>query len=348
MPSANISISKAIVDAMKKNKMEVSLLSDDDSPCTVSSYVSTGCLALDVVMGGGIPVGRMTEMFGEPSSGKSLIAAQIAAIAQEQGSIVAYADTETAVSKAMMSKLGVNIDELIYASPDEVEEVFQFFDYALDVKAKLAPEAFLLMIWDSVAATSSEAEMAKDYGDLGYPSQARIISQSLRKITRRISKENAAMLFLNQTRLKLGVMYGDKVATFGGKAISFHASVRVELKLTSKLKVGAGKQKRIVGMNTRATVVKNKVAAPFKACILPIYFGGGIDDDNASYTWLRDNGFIEGTAAMELHLEDKTIKFKKAQWAAVYDKYYDNIAAMMLATIEDEDFSNAEEDEEEG
>lgn len=345
MSKSDESTAKKIVAAMRKKKMDVSILSDDDSPCTVSSYIPTGCLALDAIIGGGLPVGRMTEMFGDPSSGKSLIAAQIAAIAQEEGNIVAYADTETAVSKAMMEKVGVNVGELIYASPDTVSDVFDFFDYALDMKAQIDPEAMLLMVWDSIAATSSKAEMERDYGDVGYTTQSREISQSLRKITRKISKMNAVMLFLNQTRTKIGVMYGDKTATFGGKAVSFHASVRIELSLANKLKVVSGKRKRIVGMNTRATIVKNKVAVPFKSCILPIYFGDGVDDAMASYIWLREAGHIEGTTAMQLHLTDKTVNFKKSQWNAVYDKYFNNIAEVMLAQ-DDDNYANIQESSE--
>jgi recombination protein RecA len=347
MTAKSFSIARNMVAAMRKKEMEVSLLSDDTSPCTVSSFVSTGCVALDVIMGGGLPVGRMTEMFGDPSSGKSLIAAQMAAVTQEDGGIVAYADTETAVSKAMMHKVGVNVDELIYASPDTVDEVFKFFDYALELKMKMAPEAFLLMIWDSVAATSSSAEMDKDYGDVGYLTHARVISQALRKITRKISKEKTGMLFLNQTRDKLGVMFGEKTATFGGKAISFHASVRVQLSLANKLKVIDGKRKRIVGMNTRAVVVKNKVAAPFKETILPIYFGDGIDDPLASYLWLKDNGFITTSGSSQtLELpEYEPIKFSKNAWNGIYDSSFDAIAETMMATIEDDFASNEVEED---
>jgi recombination protein RecA len=341
-----MTVAADIVKALKKLKLDVSLLSADDSPCTVDAWISTGCVALDVIMGGGLPVGRLTEMFGEPSSGKSLVAAQIAAVAQEEGYIVAYADTETAVSKAMMAKIGVNIDELIYASPDTIQEVFDFFEKTLDTIAEVAPDKLVVMIWDSVAATSSKAEMEKEWGNVGYLDHARIISQSLRKFTRRISKEQVALLFLNQTREKLGVLFGDKIATFGGKAVSFHSSVRVQLDLMNKLKVKDGKRAKIVGMNTRAVVIKNKVAMPFKDTMLPIYFGNAIDDPLASYNWLLANGYITGSAVKTLNIGNIELKFKKTTWRRLYDKHFDVIANAMLDSI-DSDVESVEQEESE-
>lgn len=333
--------------AKKKRVIDIELLSAEDSPCKVTEWISTGCVVLDAIMGGGVPIGRMVEMFGEPSSGKSLIAAQIAATAQDAGILVAYADTETTVSDAMMRKLGVNVDELIYTSPDTVEDVFEFFDQAIETKRKIDPDNALLLIWDSIAATSSLAEMEKDYGETGYLTQARIISQSLRKITRKISKDRVALLFLNQTREKIGVMFGDKVTTFGGKAVAFHASVRVQLILANKLKSVTGKHKnKIVGMNTRAVVVKNKVAMPFMDALLPIYFGKAIDDVEASYLWLDDNGFINGGGSWRtIKLREEEVKFQKKEWLDIYDKYYDEISDIIMSSNDDtEDYGEVVEE----
>jgi recombination protein RecA len=179
--------------------------------------------------------------------------------------------------------------------------------------------------------------MEKDYGSVGYTNQARVISQALRKITRKISKQQVALVFLNQTREKIGVMYGDKVATFGGKAVSFHSSVRVQLDLSTKLKVVDGKRKKIVGMNTRAVCVKNKTAMPFREAILPIYFGHGVDDEKASYLWLVDNGYITGTQTKSIMLDIFEIKFKASDWAEIYDKYYEGIGNLMLDSIDEGD-----------
>ena len=335
---------KEFAEAMQKRfskkgglTVDVSLLSDDDSPCVVSEWVSTGTVVLDTIMGGGLPVGRITEIYGSPSSGKSLIAAQIAAQAQQAGHIVAYIDTENAVSIDMMEKLGVNIDELIYTAPDTVEEVFAFMEEAIETKAKIDPENVLVLIWDSVASTSSIAEMEKEYGKTGYMDHARIISQAMRKIRGRFSKERVAALFLNQTREKIGVMFGDKTATFGGAAISFHASVRIALTLGQKLKIPGKKKAKIVGMTTRAVVIKNKVAMPFKDADLPIYFGRAIDDTQASLLWLIDNGFVTGEAWKTIELEAGAERFQKASWPDFYNEHYEEIANMILSTVEEDD-----------
>lgn len=324
---------KEIVKELKdKHKLEIMILSDEESPCTINEYISTGCLALDYIMGGGLPVGRMVEIYGDPSSGKSLVGAQIAAVAQEAGYIVEYIDTESAVSKDMMKILGVDIDSLIYTVPDTMEDVFESMEKTIDIASEKDPDNITVIIWDSIAATSSEAEMGKAYGEVGYLDHARIMSQALRKFMRKVSKKRVAVLFLNQTREKLGVMFGDKTATFGGKAVSFHASVRVHLNLSSKIKIPGKKKSKIVGMNTNAVCTKNKVAIPFREAILPIYFGHGIDDALASFQWLEDNGFITGSTWKVLDLQDdkEEVRFQKAGWSKIYEENYDDISKVIL------------------
>ncbi len=329
---------KEIVKELRKKKIDVSLLSEESSPCIVTEWISTGCLALDAIMGGGLPVGRIIEIFGDQSTGKSLIAAQVAALAQESGAIVGYADTETAVSLDMMKVVGVDVDNLIYASPDTVEEVFTFFEEAIEIKRRIDPDNFLLLIWDSIAATSDVAEMEAEYGHATMASHARLISQGLRKITRIISRDRACLLLLNQTRDKIGVMFGDKISTFGGKAVKFHSSIRIQLDIGSKIKIGAENTKngkkggKIVGIETRAVVVKNKVAMPYKDAILPIYFGHGIDDAGASMKYLQATGAIQNTGSWyTLTLNGKEHKFQKAGWPKFFDENYDDIAEVILA-----------------
>lgn len=343
-------VAEALRKSMSKKSgmdIDVSLLNDEDSACVVNEWISTGTVVLDTIMGGGLPVGRMVEIYGSPSSGKSLIAAQIAAVAQEQGYIVAYIDTENAVSIDMMRKLGVNVEELIYTSPNTMEEVFAFMEEAIAIKEKIDPGNVLVLIWDSVAATSSIAEMEKEYGKIGYTDHARIISQAMRKIRGKFHNGRVAALFLNQTREKIGVMFGDKTATFGGNAISFYASIRIALSITQKLKAPGKKRAKITGLNTRAVVTKNKVAMPFKEADLPVYFGRAIDDSQASLLWLTDNDFITGDAWKHITLEEGDVKFQKAGWPEVYDKHYEEIADIILSTLDEEDDGYGEPDEEE-
>lgn len=322
---------RAMLKEMQESKIEISMVSDDDSPCTVSEWLSTGCLALDAIMGGGLPVGRVTEMFGDPSTGKSLIAAQVAAYAQYIDVPVVYVDTETAVSKEMMEIVGVDVDNLMYSSPDTVEEVFTIFEKAVDAKKIHDPDGMLLLIWDSIAATSVKQEMANEYGKATMGRHALIISHSLRKFTRQISKERVCCLFLNQTRKKIGVLFGDDTATFGGKAVHFHSSIRVHLEEGKKIR----KNKKIVGIQTKALVEKNKVAAPYQEALLPIYFGHGISDYLAAFYYLDDNDLFDkktGNGWYYFNINDKEVKFQKKNFRKIFDQYYDYIESVIFGT----------------
>jgi recombination protein RecA len=339
--------SEILKELKAKKHIDVDLLSAEGSPCNVTEWLSTGCVALDAVMGGGLPIGRVTEMYGENSSGKSLIAAQVAALAQSQGITVGYIDTETAVSQELMKVLGVDIDNLIYVSPDTCEQVFEFCDDMVEAKEKADKDSILLLIWDSVAATSAKQEMEAEAGKSFYGRHAAIISQGFRKFCRVISKKRVCMLVLNQTREKIGMVFGgDDVATFGGKALSFYSSVRVELKLTSSIVVErANKKKRKIGMNTKAIVTKNKVAIPFREATLPIHFGSGIDDAMSAFQYLIDNELMTHKGpTYSLSIGDLAITCTKKEWPGIFDKNYEAIANYMMdyqpdmgvAVVEDE------------
>lgn len=337
-----MSKASSIVEKLRKEKkIDVSLITDDNSSCTVTEWVSTGCLALDAIMGGGLPVGRIVEMFGDPSSGKSLIGAQVAAVAQEMGALVGYIDTESAASPEMMNEVGVDTSNMIYYSPDTVEEVFEFCEELVEMKDK---DQFLLLVWDSIAATSAKAEMESDVGKANYGLHAKLLSQGLRKFARMIAKERVSLLALNQIRDNIGVVFGDKVATFGGKGLKFYSSVRVQLDLTNKISVPHKKRKRILGMNTRAVVVKNKVAMPFREAILPIYFGHGIDDEKASLLYLQEMDMVKtGGSWYKINIDGKEEKFQKTTWAEFYDQHYDQIADLIMESTKN-GYTDAESD----
>lgn len=336
-----MTIASKIVDELRsRKKLDITLLADESSPCVVSEWLSTGCVALDKIMGGGLPVGRITEIYGDTSTGKSLIAAQVAAMAQQADWLVTYVDTETAVSIPIMKDVGVDIDNLIYYAPDTVEEVFQCFQDAIEIKNKLAKDMGMLLIWDSVAASSTRREMEQEYGKSQMGQGANTISQGLRKITRLFSRNRICALFLNQTREKIGVLFGDNETTYGGKALPFYASIRLRLKLGQKLKTG----KRVIGLSTRASTVKNKVAMPFLGCELPIYFGHGIDDPEASLMYLKAAGLIEGTSHKHITIGDQDVTFNAQTWAEIYDKNFDAIADMIMAHDADSEIVEEAED----
>jgi recombination protein RecA len=283
-------------------------------------------------MGGGLPVGRITEIYGDTSSGKSLIAAQACAAVQDAGGIGVYIDTETAVSLAIMRSVGVDVDHLIYAAPDTVEDVFSIMETAINKHI----DGHMLIVWDSIAATSSAAEMDKDTGQVGYLTQARVISQGLRRITRMISKKQVTILFLNQAKEQLGVIFGDKTATFGGKAVGFHSSVRMQMRQGAKIK---NKDKRIIGIIVNAKCTKNKIAPPFRESKLPVYFGHGIDEVEAIFTFLKDAGVISSTGAgwYKISINKKEYKVKKAGFEELLDDHYDAICDLVDGVFKETD-----------
>ena len=267
-------------------------LSTDESPTHVSRWISTGSKQLDYIISnrqnGGLPEGRIVEIFGPPSIGKSHIATQIAKSTQEMGGIVVYIDTENATSVENLRMLGVDIAKrFVYVDTHCTEEVLSIAESTI-IKAKaMDKDVPVTIIWDSVAATSPKAELTGDYDKESIGLQARAISKGMRKITGVIANEKVLMVCLNQTRTKIGVMYGDPTTTPGGMAIPFHSSVRVKLGAGSQI---LNKDKEPIGINVSAKTIKNKVSAPFRTCNFEIHFGKGIKEHEQIFDLLRKNG----------------------------------------------------------
>jgi len=250
--------------------------------------ISTGSLGLDIALGaGGLPLGRVVEIYGPESSGKTTLTLEVIAEAQRNGKVCAFIDAEHALDPIYAEKLGVNINELLVSQPDTGEQALEICDMLS------RSGAIDIIVVDSVAALTPKAEIEGDMGDSHMGLQARMLSQAMRKLTGNLKKSNTMLIFINQIRMKIGVMFGNPETTTGGNALKFYASVRLDIRRIGAVKNGD----EIVGNETRVKVVKNKIAPPFKQAEFQILYGLGINNLGELIELGVKHGFVEKAGA---------------------------------------------------
>ncbi len=286
--------------------------------------IPTGCMTLDNALGiGGLPKGRIIEIYGPESSGKTTVALHVIAEAQKMGGVAAFIDAEHALDPIYASKIGVDVQNLYLSQPDTGEQ-------ALDItEALVRSGAFSIVVIDSVAALTPKAEIEGEMGDSFIGLQARLMSQALRKLTGIINKSNTCVVFINQLREKVGVMFGSPEVTTGGKALKFYASIRIDIRKADVIKMGD----TIVGNKTKAKVVKNKMSPPFKVAEFDIMYGTGISKEGSLLDTAVAKDIIQKSGAWFAYNGDKIGQGKEAakQFLAnnpdIYQEIYEKIKA---------------------
>ena len=330
----------------------------EDTPTDLTEWVSTGSTLLDLAISnrpnGGFPVGRIVELQGMEASGKSLIMAHVLANTQKKGGLAVYIDTENALSEEFLRAIGVNVSDMLYLPLETIEDIFEAVENIIETIRKSSKDRLVSIVIDSVSAATTKVEQDADFEKDGWATtKAILMSKAMRKITNTIGKQRVLLLCASQLREKMGVMFGEKLTTSGGKALGFHASCRVRLKGVGKLKSGSGKTEQIVGVQTEATVIKNRMGPPFRKATFDIYFNSGINDHGSWLTLLKDYGLLKQGGAYYTILDESTgeeIKFMAKDWRLLletnkplHDQCYKSICDIYIMKYRDSESIDPDE-----
>ena len=283
----------------KNNRVAYFLDGSDSTPTDIKEFISTGSSILDLAISnrpnGGIAVGRITEINGLESSGKSLIGTHILAETQKKGGLAVYIDTETSVSREWLETIGIDVQNLLYLHVETVEDIFECIENIITKIRESDRDRLVTILVDSLAAASTKVEMEADFDKDGWATaKAIVISKAMRKITQMVGRERVALVFTNQLRQKLGVMFGDPWTTSGGKALPFHSSTRIRLKNMGQIK---DTKKNTLGMKARAQIIKNRLGPPLRHADFNLYFDSGIDDKGSWLQVMKDHKLVKVAGA---------------------------------------------------
>lgn len=321
-------LATALADSLNKKFKDfkaVHFLGAEETPTDLTEWVSTGSTLLDIAISnrpdGGFPVGRIVELQGMEASGKSLIMAHALANTQKKGGLAVYIDTENALSEDFLRAIGVNVNDMLYIPLETIEDIFEAIESIIESIRKTSKDRLVTIVVDSVSAATTKVEQDADFDKDGWAtSKAILMSKAMRKITNTIGKQRVLLLCASQLREKMGVMFGDKYTTSGGKALGFHASCRIRLKPIGKLKSGSGATEQIIGVQTEAQVIKNRMGPPFKKAEFDVYFDSGIDDVNSWLKLLKNYGRVSGSGAWYQMINEDTgeiHKFQAKDWRSL-------------------------------
>ena len=334
---------KAAIEQIKQDFGEGSLLrlGDDNVDHTIQA-ISTGSIGLDTALGiGGLPRGRVVEIYGPESSGKTTLTLQVIAECQKTGGTAAFIDAEHALDPSYAQKIGVNTEELLVSQPDSGEDALEITDMLVNSRA------IDLIVIDSVAALTPKAEIKGEMGQSHVGLQARLMSQALRKLAAGIQKSNTMVIFINQIRMKIGIMFGSPETTTGGRALKFYASVRLDIRRIGAIKKGD----EIVGNQTRVKVVKNKVSPPFKLAEFEILYGHGISVEGEIIDLGVQNGLIQKSGSWYSYQGERIGQGKDnarnflLENESISNELRDNVRKIMLPDSEDAEHDEESEDD---
>ena len=331
----------------KDTKVAYFLDGSNATPTDVKEFISTGSSVLDLAISnrpnGGVAVGRITEINGLESSGKSLIGTHILSETQKKGGLAVYIDTETSVSREWLETIGVNVQDLLYLHVETVEDIFECIESIVTKIRESDRDRLVTILVDSLAGASTKVEMEADFEKDGWAtSKAIIVSKAMRKITQMVGRERIALIFTNQLRQKLGVMFGDPWTTSGGKALPFHSSTRIRLKNMGQIKDTG---KNVLGMKCRAQIIKNRLGPPLRHADFNLYFDSGIDDKGSWLQVLKDHKLVKAAGAWyTLNYKKEDIKFQSKDFEkkleevdGLQDHLYDQICEASILKYQSAD-----------